>query len=116
MEIYLYTNCTSCKKAEQALNDSGKPFERRDYFKDRFSSQELRDLLNRAGLSVQDALSRRSRAYVAMGLADRDLADEDLLALMVEQPTLLRRPIVIGNGGSVVGFNAGQIESLIARS
>jgi arsenate reductase-like glutaredoxin family protein len=70
-------------------------------------------VLTRAGLASQEALSRRSRAYTKLGLADRELSDDDLLDLMVTEPTLLRRPLVIGRGGSSIGFNRDQLEALI---
>lgn len=116
MEIYLYSSCTSCRNAEGMLRESGKAYRRRDYFKERFTVEELRALLDRAGLGVSDALSTRSRAYSALNLADRHLTDDELLDLMVKEPTLLRRPLVLGHGKAVVGFNASGIRALIERS
>src|SRR3712207_3167226 len=100
MEIYLYSSCSSCRKAEQALQASGLPYQRRDFFKDRFTVQELMALLDRAGLGVRDALSTRSRAYTALDLAEKNLSDEELLELMVAEPTLLRRPLVFHDGNA----------------
>ncbi len=116
MEIYLYGNCSSCKKADDALRDSGKPYERRDFFKERFNTDELRSVLDRAGLDVADVLSTRSKAYSERGLAEHALTDAQLLDLMVEEPTLLRRPLIIGGGTALVGFNAAAIEGLIERA
>ena len=116
MEIYLYSNCSSCRKAEQVLQASGMEYVRRDYFKERFTVAELRALLVRAGLRATDALSTRSRAYADLKLATKELSDAEILELMVKEPTLLRRPLVIGNGAAVVGFNAGDIQTLIDQS
>ncbi len=116
MEIFLYSNCTSCKKAERALAASGKPYQSRDYFNQRFTVDELASVLERAGVTVRDVLSTRSRAYGALGLAEKQLSDEDLLALMVEEPTLLRRPLIVGNGASVIGFNAERVSALIEQA
>jgi Spx/MgsR family transcriptional regulator len=116
MEIYLYGNCTSCRKAERVLQGGATEYQRRDFFKERFTVTELHALLERAGLNVADALSTRSRAYKEHNLADRDLSDEQILELMVDEPTLLRRPLVIGNGPTVVGFNAVAIQALIDQS
>lgn len=116
MEIYLYAGCTSCKKADKALHESGKPYLRRDYFRDRFTVDELRSLLQRAGLGVAEVLSTRSRAYAELQLAGKTLSDGELLELMVDEPTLLRRPLIIGGGTTLVGFNAGAVEALIQRA
>lgn len=69
-------------------------------------------LLARAGLTPHDALSKRSRAYKELGLAERTVSDDELLDLMIAEPTLLRRPLVIGEKGSTVGFNRGRMEEL----
>jgi Spx/MgsR family transcriptional regulator len=116
MEIYLYGNCTSCRKAEQVLRASGKDYVRRDYFTDRFTVPELQALLERAGLSVADALSTRSRAYADLKLGEKQLGEDEILELLVKEPTLLRRPLVIGPGATVVGFNAGGVQALVEQS
>jgi arsenate reductase-like glutaredoxin family protein len=73
----------------------------------------LASTLQRAGLTPGEVLSKRSRAYKALGLAERQLSDDELLDLMVEEPTLLRRPLIISPGGVAVGFNQKQLQELI---
>jgi arsenate reductase (glutaredoxin) len=59
-------------------------------------------------------LSKRSKAYKDLGLDECDVSDEELLGLMIEHPTLLRRPIVVRDGQVVIGFNRARIEELIS--
>lgn len=47
-----------------------------------------------------------------MGLADRELGENELLDLMIQEPTLLRRPLVVSPGGVAVGFNQKRLEEL----
>jgi arsenate reductase (glutaredoxin) len=89
-------------------------FERRDYFKDEFTVDELRALLDEIGMKPSEILSKRSKAYKDLGLADRDVTEDELLALMPQHPTLLRRPIIVNEGKVVVGFKRDEIESLIS--
>lgn len=109
----LYNSCTSCRKTEAVLKESGVEYDKREYFKDRFTKDELTALLGSAGLSVGDVLSTRSRPYREMGLAEKDLPDSEILDLMVEEPRLLRRPIVIRDGRAVVGHNEAALRELI---
>jgi len=69
-------------------------------------------VLARAGLTPRRALSTRSRAYRELGLAEREVGDDELLDLMVDEPTLLRRPLVLGKGGAVVGYRRPELEAL----
>ena len=86
---------------------------RRDYFKKHFTVEELRALLNEIGLTPRDVLSRRSRSY-KMHVGDQldSLTDDDLLQLMVEDPTLLRRPLAVRDGRAVVGFDRAGLTEL----
>jgi Spx/MgsR family transcriptional regulator len=113
VEIYVHPTCTSCKKAEALLGESGVEVQRRDYFKDRFSKDELRGVLDKAGVTPGEVLSKRATAYRELQLEGRDISEDALLDLMVEYPTLLRRPLLIGSGGSTVGFNADKINKLV---
>ena len=94
------------------LEEQGVAFQRRDYFRDPFSRAELADLLQRAGLTPRDVLSTRSRAYKQLDLAGRDVDDDELLDLMLAEPTLLKRPIVIDRERHVVGFSRPRLEEL----
>lgn len=84
---------------------------RRDYFKERFTVEELRAVLADAGLTPRDVLSRRAKAYATL-IGDRELADEELLALMVREPTLLRRPLAVRGEGAAIGFDKGALTAL----
>ena len=73
-------------------------------------------MLDRAGLKPSEVLSKRSTAYRSLGLAEQAPSEDELLDLMVEQPTLLRRPLVLNSEGqSVVGFNARALQDLIGE-
>lgn len=70
--------------------------------------------MRRAGLRPSEVLSTRSRAYRDLGLAEKQLSEDELLDLMVQEPTLLRRPLIVGPSGALVGFNQKQLEALTA--
>lgn len=109
----LYNSCTSCRKTEAVLKESGVEFEKREYFKDRLTRDELKSLLDSVNLTASDVLSTRSRPYREMGLAGKDVTDDELLDLMIEEPRLLRRPIVVRDGEAVVGHNEAKLRELI---
>lgn len=88
-------------------------YQRRDFFKEPFSVEELRALFDVIGMRPSDLLSTRSKAYKELGLADREVTDDELLELIPDNPTLIRRPILVKDGQVVVGFNKDKIESLI---
>ena len=52
--------------------------------------------------------------YKERDLANKNLDDDAILELMIEDPRLLRRPIVIAGDKVVIGHNAQQLNDLIA--
>lgn len=95
------------------LKESGVDHEKREFFKDRFSRDELAALLTSVGLGPSDVISTRSRVYKERNLGEADLSDDQMLDLMVEEPTLLRRPLVIKGDQAVVGFNEARLRALV---
>ena len=93
------------------LTDRGVDFTRRDYFRERFTVEELRGVLQSVGLAPRDVLAKRAKAYGEL-VGDRDLSDDELLALMVREPTLLRRPLAVKDGRATVGFDRDGLAAL----
>jgi arsenate reductase-like glutaredoxin family protein len=73
-------------------------------------------VLRDAGVTPREALSRRARAYRELEIESRNPSDEELLDLMVQEPTLLRRPLVLGSRGSTVGFDRKGLERLLEEA
>lgn len=110
---YLYRSCTSCRKTEDVLKTSGVEFEAREYFKQPVTREELTGLMEQTGLSLEDVLSTRSRPYKELGLAEKHLSDDDLIELMLGEPRLLKRPIVVSGSDAVVGHSETKLRELI---
>ena len=79
----------------------GVELEERDFFKDPLSEGELRALLR--GEQVSDVFSWNSPSFKKLGL-DKDTLDDDrLIAMMLEEPRLIKRPLVLVDGSLVQG-------------
>ena len=63
----------------------------RDFFKEPFSEEELRELA--AAASVQEVFSWRSPTAKKLEVNPATLSDDGLIALMLNEPRLIRRPM-----------------------
>ena len=70
-----------------------------DYLKTPPTLEALREMINKAGLSVRDAIRQKEAAFTESGLGDMGLSDEALLAAMVATPILINRPLVVSEIG-----------------
>ncbi len=85
------------------LLQKGLELEERDYFKEPFNEREILDLAETVGLS--DLFARRSPSLKKMGLAGQELPDAEMLKLMLQEPRLIRRPLVMIGDKMLIGAN-----------
>ncbi|HMS39143.1 MAG TPA: ArsC/Spx/MgsR family protein [Pyrinomonadaceae bacterium] len=72
-------------------------FERVNYFIEPLTAEKLRELLKKADLKPFDVLRRNEPIFMELNLS-KESADEEIIRAIVENPTLLQRPIVeVGN-------------------
>ena len=93
------------------LLQHGVSLDERDFFKDPFSEQEIRELAQDVG--VPQIFARRSPSLKQMGLADQELTDEKKVELMLQEPRLVRRPLVNLGGKLLVGANLKAVEAAL---
>lgn len=96
------------------LLQNGVHLEERDFFKDPFTEQEIRDLAQ--GVGVSQLFARRSPSLKQMGLADQELYDEKMVELMLQEPRLVRRPLVRIANRLLIGANVKAVEAALAES
>jgi arsenate reductase (glutaredoxin) len=64
-------------------------------------------------LKPRELLRKSEPIYKELKLADRELSDAELIALMVEHPDLLQRPIVERGGRAVLGRPTENVKELL---
>ena len=111
--IYHKPTCTTCRQAIQVLKDSGKPFRTVNYYEQPFTRAQLKGLLNKAGLSPRDILRTKEDDYKELGLAKKNLSDDELIDLMVTHPDLIQRPIVEKGERAILARPAETVKQLL---
>ena len=94
LTVYEKRTCTTCRRLSELLAERGIEPERVEYHVEGIEEPRLRELLAKGGLRPGDVLRRREPLVAELGL-DRELpSDDELIALMVEHPQLIQRPLV----------------------
>lgn len=104
IHLFGIPNCDTVKKARVWLDAHGQPFTFHDYKKEGTDSDRLAAWIAAAGLDV--VVNRKGTTYRALPDADKALATDShtAVALLVQQPSIIKRPIVEYPGGILVGF------------
>jgi Spx/MgsR family transcriptional regulator len=78
--------------------------------KERPSRELLSRLIDEQGLDA--ILSKRSPTYKERNLGERKLSKSEAIDLMLEDPNLMRRPLVLTKGKAIFGYDAEEYEKL----
>jgi len=103
IKIYQKPTCSKCRTTIGLLKDRGADFESINYYDTPLSVQELRSLVDKLGIAPRDLLRKGEQVYRDLGLAKAELSDDELIRLMVENPDLIQRPIVVKGNKAVLG-------------
>ncbi|MDX1598827.1 MAG: ArsC family reductase, partial [Marinobacter sp.] len=107
MKIYGIKNCDTVKKARKWLEEQGVPYEFHDFRKDGLDGP----LLSRLEQSVgwETLVNRRGTTWRKLPEDVRDTIDaQSAHDIMLENPSIIKRPVVEHEGNVSVGFNADE--------
>ena len=106
MVLYHWARCSTCREARRELAEQGLQVDERDFFAEPLSDVELEHLAAGAG-GLKALASTASPAFRARGLALREWTDDELRSAMLDDPRLLKRPLLWdGVGTLLVGLPA----------
>ena len=98
---------------DKLLRESGIPFEKVNYYIEPLSKKKLTELVRKMNLKPRELLRKSEPVYKELGLADDKFTDSELIALMVEHPDLLQRPIVERGDRAVLGRPTENVKELL---
>ena len=101
--VYGIPNCDTVKKARVWLDGHGIAFTFHDYKKAGIDAAKLRSWCTDMGWSV--ILNRSGTTFRALQQEDKENIDTGkAIALMLAQPSMIKRPIIETGGKLLVGF------------
>lgn len=109
--IYGIKNCDTMKKALKWLDDNGAAYEFHDYKKQAVP----KDVMSRAikELGWENVINRRGTTWRKLPETERDNMDSGAaLTAAMDNPSLIKRPLLQHNGKIYLGFNDAQYREI----
>ncbi|HEX8874456.1 MAG TPA: arsenate reductase (glutaredoxin) [Nitrosospira sp.] len=100
--IYQKPTCSKCRATLALLRESGKEFDSVNYYETPMTAEQLRELIDKLGVPVRSILRSDEPLFRSLGLAGQQLSDDELIRIMVENPDLIQRPIVVRGDEAVL--------------
>lgn len=104
--MFWLPHCTTCQKAVKYLEQKGCVIAKfRDIKHDPLSRSDVKRLTKLVG-GADELFSRRARKYREMNLSDRELSPDEMIQLMVDEYTFIKRPVLVCDGQATAGFTS----------
>jgi arsenate reductase (glutaredoxin) len=113
LTVYEKPTCTTCRNLAELLRERGIDYDAVDHHVFGLTEDEVRDLVRKAGVPARDLFRAREPVYAELGLGDREVSDDEAIALMVEHPALLQRPVVVRGDRAVLARPVERVLELL---
>lgn len=111
--IYQKPTCTTCRQVFNALKESGVEMESVNYYIEPLSQAKLKELVKKMGIKASELFRKKEDIYKKLKLGDREVSDDEAVALMVQYPDLLQRPIVEKGSKAILARPAERLKEIL---
>jgi len=112
----LYYHNPRCSKSRQGLSllqEKGLEFEVKEYLQDPLTVSELSDLFQKLDIKPQDVIRRKEAVFKGLNLSGKNLSPQEWAEVIVKNPILLERPILVKGNKAVMGRPPEKLLELI---
>ena len=119
VKLYSIASSGSSRKAVKYLLDNNIKFVEKRMDRETLSWEQLFEILMNTENGVEDILSTRSNDYKELtkdGIDFEELSLTELYYIVSKHPKILKAPIMVAKGVTLVGYNDEEIETLNNRN
>ncbi|MFJ8258724.1 transcriptional regulator SpxA [Peribacillus asahii] len=113
--LYVTSSCSSCRKAKAWLEEHQIDYIERNILTEPITLDEIKFILRMTENGTDEIISTNSNAYQELDVNIESLPLKELYKLIMDNPKMLKRPIIQDEKRLQVGFNAEEITSFLPR-
>lgn len=115
--VHLYTtpSCTSCRKAKAWFEEHHIDYIERNILSEPLTENEIKSILLMTEEGTDEIISTNSKTYQELDINIESLPLHELYQLIIDNPKMLRRPIIQDEKRLQVGYNEEEIRSFLPR-
>jgi arsenate reductase len=114
VKVWHNNRCGKSRDAVKYLESNSIDFEIVEYLKNNFSKDDLQEVINMLGISdAREMLRTKEKEYKENNLKDESLSQDVIIDIVVANPKLVERPIVINGNKAVIARPLEEIEKVL---
>lgn len=112
MKIFHNPRCSKSRQTLNIIQESGKEVEVIEYLKTPPTNSELKSVIKMLGISPEQLL-RKNEAIYKEKFKGKSMSHDEWIAVMVENPKLIERPIVTDGKKAILGRPPENVKLLL---
>lgn len=115
IQIYTTPSCASCRKAKKWFDQYKIPYSEKNIFSIKLSKEDIFRMLSNSENGFEDIISTRSKVFKEKKLEPDGMSTQALVEFIIENPSVLKRPIIINENELQVGYNNEDITIFLPK-
>lgn len=112
LKIYHNPHCRKSRAGLAYLQEKNIEHQIREYLKDPFTTEELEDALKKMGKKPLEIVRKQEDIY-KVNYKNKEFSDDEWIKILITNPKLIERPIVVKKHKAVLAQPPENIEDLL---
>lgn len=113
--IYTTPSCAGCRKAKKWFDEHKVKYIEKNLFTQKITEDDIDLMLKNCENGFDDIISTRSKIIMDNHIDVNDMTVKELKKFIIQNPSILRRPIIIEDNKFQVGYNDEEIRTFIPK-
>ncbi|MEH7451480.1 transcriptional regulator SpxA [Gottfriedia acidiceleris] len=115
VNLYVTSSCTSCRKAKAWLEEHDIDYSVKNITNESLTLDEIKSILRMTETGTEEIISKKSKTFQELNIDIESLPLNELYKLIINNPKMLRLPIILDEKRLQVGYNEEEIRSFLPR-
>lgn len=111
LTVYGIKNCNKVRDTFKWLKENEIDYTFVDLKKEPLSEGKLDEFVHKVGLDV--LVNKRGMTWRNLGLKDKDISEDELFDLLLENQTMIKRPVLEQDDAVLVGYDEDAFDSFV---
>lgn len=116
IRIYISPSCSSCRKVKEWFKEQNIPFETKSILSGQLTKKDIKDIIKKTLDGTDEIISKRSKVIKENNIDIDSMSFNELVDFIYENPSCLKRPIIVTDSRIQVGYNSEEIRSFIPKA
>ncbi|WP_088043341.1 transcriptional regulator SpxA [Bacillus sp. EAC] len=115
VNLYVTPSCSSCRKAKSWLEEHHIDYSVKNIMNESLTLEEIKSILRMTENGTEEIISNKSKTFQELNINIESLPLNELFKLIINNPKMLRMPIILDEKRLQVGYNEDEIRSFLPR-